>query len=108
MGLHEAQNAYEAAKAAGTVIAMELLAASQALEMQQDLRTSPLLKQAFERIREVSEFVQKDRSLHEDVNRLTQVVLSGELADLAQVELNVLEDPHIFDEGNVSENTSDI
>ncbi len=93
MGFYEALNAYRICDLASVVVATELIAACQGLELGRDLNTSKPLQKAFHRVREVFPFLSEDRVMHDEINGLAQVVLSGELADLAGVNIDILEMP---------------
>ena len=78
MGATSARKAADIVKNAGKVIAIELLVASQALEFQEK-KTSPATIAAYDAIREKIPPLEVDRSMHEDIDKVYGMVVSGEI-----------------------------
>ena len=78
MGATSARKAADIVKNAGKVIAIELLVASQALEFQEK-KTSPATIAAYDAIREKIPPLEVDRSMHEDIDKVYEMVVSGEI-----------------------------
>jgi histidine ammonia-lyase len=66
------------------VLAIEAMAAAQALDFLAPLKTSPRGQKAHGAIRKVSAFVEKDRVLAEDFARVAEMLSSGKLAEALQ------------------------
>jgi histidine ammonia-lyase len=62
------------------ILALELLAACQAIDLLAPLRTGPLAEKAMAAVRAVSRPLTKDRSLHKDIARVAQLVSRGAFA----------------------------
>ena len=78
MGATSARKAADIVKNAGKVIAIEFLVASQALEFQEK-KTSPATIAAYDAIREKIPPLEVDRSMHEDIDKVYEMVVSGEI-----------------------------
>jgi histidine ammonia-lyase len=61
------------------LIAVELMAAAQGIELRRPLRSSAALERAVETVREVSPFLRDDRPLGEEIEAVAAIVLAGEL-----------------------------
>ena len=66
------------------VMAIEALAAAQALDFRAPLKTTPLLQKVHDAIRAVSEPIVEDRILTADFAAAAQLIRSGKLADAAR------------------------
>lgn len=66
------------------VIAIEMMAAAQALDFRRPLKASPGVEAAYEVIRKYVPFLDEDRPLFEDINRLKEVVASGEILEAVE------------------------
>ena len=64
------------------ILAIELLAACQAIDLLAPLRTGHLAEEAKAALRAVSPPVTKDRPLHTDITRVAELVLEGAFAAL--------------------------
>lgn len=84
MGVTAALKAREALRNVETVIAIELIAAAQAIEFLAPLRSSPALEAARAALREVVPPLKEDRALARDIEAARALVRSGKL--LAAVE----------------------
>jgi histidine ammonia-lyase len=63
-------------------LAIEAMAAAQALDLLAPLKTSKRLQQAHAAIRAVSAKIEKDRVMYQDFERIAEVIASGKVADL--------------------------
>jgi histidine ammonia-lyase len=94
---HVSMGALAARKAAAIVanvrriLAIELVAACQALEFLKPLRTSPPLLAAYASVRERVAAYEKDRSLADEIEALAQDVARGRIADAAASVCGTLE-----------------
>ncbi len=69
----------------GTIVAIELLAASQGIDFRKPLKTSPKLKTVHERIRALVPFYETDRPFHKDIELIkTEIVQSGDFEAIGQ------------------------
>ncbi len=80
MATYAARRLLDMVDNAAHICAIELLAAAQGLSLRHPLATSPKLRQAHERIRAHSAFVQEDRPLAPDIRAVAGLVLQGELS----------------------------
>jgi histidine ammonia-lyase len=64
---------------AEAVLGIELMCAAQGLEFRRPEKPSPAVQAAWDRIREVVPKLEEDRPLHDDVNRMADLVRSGAL-----------------------------
>ena len=62
-----------------TVIGIEMMAACQSIDFHQDLKTSKVLYQVHQKVRESVPFLNQDRLMSPDINHMQQLVLSGQL-----------------------------
>jgi histidine ammonia-lyase len=70
----------EMAENAAAIVAVELLAAAQAIELRRPLQTSPALQRFVADIRQYSAFLEQDRPLHHDISALAAAILEGRFA----------------------------
>jgi histidine ammonia-lyase len=57
-----------------SILAIELLSATQALEFRRPLRTSPYLEEIRNTFRSIIPFVEEDRVLHDDIQKAEQFI----------------------------------
>ena len=69
------------------VLAIELVCASQALDLQAPLRASPPITALRDAVRQTVAFTEADRALSEDVKSTAQRILSGEVVAAAEAVL---------------------
>lgn len=79
MGANAATQAYTLIKNVDTVIAIELMNASQALAFRRPLKTSPLLESFLEQYREVVPFIKADEVLHDAIEASRQFLKDFEI-----------------------------
>lgn len=66
------------------VVAIEMMAAAQALDFRRPLKASPGVEAAYEVIRKYVRYLDEDRPLYDDINRLKEVVASGEILEAVE------------------------
>jgi histidine ammonia-lyase len=81
MATYAARRLLEMADNAAAIVAIELLAAAQGIELRRPLQTSPALQGFVTKVRERSAFLDQDRPLHRDIAGLAEAVLQGAFAD---------------------------
>jgi histidine ammonia-lyase len=86
MATHGAFRLIEMAKNAASIIAVELMAAAEAIEHHRPLKTSPRLEPVLALIREKIAPLTEDRYLAPDLAAATELVLSGALGKAAGVD----------------------
>jgi histidine ammonia-lyase len=69
------------------VLAIELICACQALDLQAPLRASPAIKALHDTVRETVAFTETDRALSEDVKATAQRILAGEVIEAVEAVL---------------------
>ena len=79
MGATAARHAMDILQNSRRVIAIELLCAAQGLDLHRPLKTSPKLEMVHRRIRAKIPFLDADRPLAGDVERMSRLVVSGKL-----------------------------
>ena len=67
MGANAATKLLRVAKNVQRVLGIELLTAAQALELRRPLESAPALERIYDRLREVADFMDKDRVLHDSL-----------------------------------------
>jgi histidine ammonia-lyase len=83
MATYAARRLLEMTENAATIVAIELLAAAQGIELRKPLETSPALQGFVRKVREHSAFLDEDRPLHRDICALAAAILQGAFADVA-------------------------
>ncbi len=79
MGSIAARKCYQILKNVQTVIAIEMLCASQGIEFLKPLKCGSGTNAAYTKIREKVPAMKKDRVLHTDINKVLELVKSGEI-----------------------------
>jgi histidine ammonia-lyase len=82
MGMAAALKLYPLLSNLSGILAIELLAAGQALDLLAPLKTGRLAEKARAMLRAVSLPVTHDRSLHKDIARVAQIVSEGAFAGI--------------------------
>jgi histidine ammonia-lyase len=85
MATYAARRLTDMARNAAMVVAIELLAAAQGVDLRKPLKTSPNLSQAMEAIRVRSAFLDQDRYIAPEMEAVAQLVLSGWFRGLVEV-----------------------
>jgi len=75
-----------------SVLAIELMAAAQAFDFRKPLDPGPASKAAYDTVREHVDFLDDDRPLYNDINRLTQAVQSGKIVEAVEKVIGPLDD----------------
>jgi histidine ammonia-lyase len=91
MGMTAARHARECVCNAEMVIAMEALAAAQALELRRPLQPAAGTSAALSAVRGVVPFLEADRPLKADVDDIIELVESGELIAAVENEIGRLD-----------------
>lgn len=79
LGTIAARDAQKVARLVAGVVGVHLLAASQAAEIRGRLETRPALATSVQAVRRVSERLEADRPMDQDVERMTEAILEGSL-----------------------------
>ncbi len=74
MGANAATKAYRVVNNVYSILAIELLSATQALEFRRPLKTSPYLEEIRNTFRSIIPFVEEDRVLHDDIQEAEQFI----------------------------------
>jgi histidine ammonia-lyase len=78
MATYAARRLLEMAENAARIVAIELLAAAQGIELRRPLQTSPRLQTVLARVRRHGAFLTEDRSLAGEISGLAAAILEGE------------------------------
>jgi histidine ammonia-lyase len=81
MATYGARRLLEMTDNAAAIVAIELLAAAQGIELRKPLETGPILRGFVTKIRQHSAFLDEDRPLHRDIKTLAEAILQGTFAD---------------------------
>jgi len=84
MGMTAALKLRQIVANARDVLSIEAMAAAQALDFLQPLKTSPRLQQAHTAIRSVVAVMEQDRVMYQDFARIAELITSGKLAGSAR------------------------
>jgi histidine ammonia-lyase len=84
MGMTSAIKARDIIENANGVLAIEFLNVAQAADFRKPVRLSPGSQAAYDVIREHVEFLDEDRPLYDDINKLTEVVRSGKILEAVE------------------------
>lgn len=84
MGMTAALKLRQVIENTSAILAIELMAASQALDLLLPLQTGRLARRAQARVRQISKPLTADRSLHEEISHLRKLVEAGEFAAVLQ------------------------
>ena len=82
MGPIAAWKARRVIKNLSHILAIELLAACQGLDLLKPLVPNPKLKKIYDKVRSLSPGMEVDRSLHEDILEIAEFLRKGELLKL--------------------------
>ncbi len=86
MATYAARRTIDMARNAGAIVAIELLAAAQGIDLRRPLVTSPLLQRAHAVIRNAVPFYDRDRFFAPDIEHVRQLVMSGACESLAEID----------------------
>jgi len=84
MGPIAAQKGHKVCDNVCYVLAIELLAATQGVELLAPLKPGKLLTAVMDKIRSVSPTMARDRSLHQDIEKVASMIREGEFIELAE------------------------
>jgi histidine ammonia-lyase len=84
MGMTSAIKARDIINNANGVLAIEFLNAAQAADFRKPVKLSPGSQAAYDVIRKYVDFLDEDRPLYDDINKLNEVVRSGEILDAVE------------------------
>jgi histidine ammonia-lyase len=90
MGMIAARHARECVRNAEAVVALEVLAAAQAIDLRSPLRPSAAAAAAVRAVRSVVAHLDDDRELKPDVDACIELVSSGALVEAVEQEIGVL------------------
>jgi len=79
MGMTTALKTRQILDNAQAILGIEFMAAAQALDFRKPLKPSPAVQAAYEVIRKYVAFLEEDRPLYPDINKMKEVVQSGEI-----------------------------
>jgi histidine ammonia-lyase len=85
MATYAARRLSDMARNAAIVVAIELMAGAQGVDLRKPLKTSPKLAQAMGEIRARSAFLDQDRYIAPEMEAVAQLVLSGWFRSLVDV-----------------------
>ncbi len=84
MGMTTALKTQQIIDNAQAVLAIEFIAGAQAVDFRKPVEPSKGVKAAYEVIRKYVDFLDEDRPLFDDINKLKEVVQSGEILDAVE------------------------
>jgi len=84
MGMTSALKAQQILDNSQAVLAIEMMAAAQAIDFRKPVQPSPGVKAAYKVIRKYVDFLDEDRPLYDDINKLKEVVQSGEILEAVE------------------------
>jgi histidine ammonia-lyase len=84
MGMTTALKTRQILDNAQAVLAIEFIASAQAIDFRKPLKPSPAAQAACRVIRKYVDFLEEDRPLYSDINRLKEVVQSGEILEAVE------------------------
>jgi histidine ammonia-lyase len=87
MGMTSARRASAALANTERVLAIEILSASQALEMRSPLQSAPVIGAVVTKVREVSAALDGDRSLGPEIEQVTALIRAGALVETARAHI---------------------
>lgn len=84
MGMTSALKTQQIIDNAQAVLGIEMMAGAQAVDFRKPLRPSKGVQAAYEVIRKYVDFLDEDRPLYDDINKLKEVVQSGEILEAVE------------------------
>ena len=84
MGPISARKAQQVISNVADILSIELLTACQGLELLHPLKPGSVLNNVYNKVRELSPFMKKDRSLSEDISIVSQAIMKGEFISLVE------------------------
>jgi histidine ammonia-lyase len=89
MATHAARRVYPMARNTAYILAVELLSAAQGVDLR-DAQTAAGTHAVYEAVRELSLFLEEDRALAEDIERVAALIMSGGFHPHGRVDLTAL------------------
>lgn len=90
MGVTAGRKLHEVVENAKSVLAIELLCNTQALDLQRPLKSSPALEAVYSVIRQHVQTIDEDRIFYKDINNIIKIINSGEILAAAEVHTGAL------------------
>lgn len=90
MGVTAGRKLHEVISNAKSVLAIELLCNTQALEFQRPLTTSPALEEVYKLIRKHVDKIEEDRIFFKDINNILKLIHTGEIITAAEKHIGAL------------------
>jgi histidine ammonia-lyase len=84
MGMTAANKLRKIVENTRNTLAIEAMAAAQAIDLLAPLKTSKPLQQAHAAIREVCATMEKDRAMYQDFARIAELIANGKLAEVVR------------------------
>ena len=84
MGMTTALKTQQIIDNAQAVVAIEMMAGAQAIDFRKPLKPSKGVQAAYDVIRKYVAYLEEDRPLYDDINKLKEVVQSGEILDAVE------------------------
>ncbi len=84
MGMTSALKAQQIIDNAQAVLGIEMIAGAQAIDLRKPLKPSKGVLAVYEVIRKYVDFLDEDRPLYDDINRMKEVVQSGEILEAVE------------------------
>ncbi|MFP4081424.1 MAG: histidine ammonia-lyase [Candidatus Aminicenantes bacterium] len=84
MGMTSALKTKQIIDNAQAVLGIEMMAGSQAVDFRKPVKPSQGVRAAYEIVRKYVDFLEEDRPLYHDINKLKQVVESGEILEAVE------------------------
>lgn len=84
MGMTSALKAKQIIDNAQAVLGIEMMAGAQAIDLRKPLKPSKGVQAAYDVIRKYVDFLDEDRPLYDDINKLKEVVESGEILEAVE------------------------
>ncbi|MGZ3789642.1 MAG: histidine ammonia-lyase [Bacteriovorax sp.] len=90
MGVTAGRKLHEVINNAKSVLAIELLCNTQAIDFQRPLKTSPALEAVHALIRQHVDVIDNDRIFYKDINNIIKLINSGEIISAVESHIGVL------------------
>ena len=91
MGMISARHARECVSNAEAVVALEVLAAAQGIDLRMPLKPGPATAAGVAAVREAVPFLDRDRELKPDLDEVIELVMSGELVGAVELAVGSLD-----------------
>ena len=84
MGGWGARKCLKMVKNVEIVLAVELLAACQAIDLRRPLKSTPVVEKVFDFVREHADFMETDRSLANEIEAMARLIQAGKIWELVK------------------------